>query len=66
MKAGACKFETTSNIIAKYGAKLFPMFAKNVAVADIMTANAEGTGKPGCITEATATEWAEKWYNDPL
>jgi hypothetical protein len=63
MKAGAGKDAATSNLIAKYGAKLIPMFAKKVAVEDIMTANDR---KPGCITEATATEWAEKWYNDPL
>lgn len=66
MKAGAGKDAATSNLTAKYGAKLMPMFAKKVAITDIMTANEEGTGKPGCITEATAAEWAEKWYNDPL
>jgi len=66
MKGGAGKDAATSNLTAKWGAKFFPMFAKKVAITDIMTANEEGTGKPGCITEATAAMWAEKWYNDPL
>ena len=66
MKAGEGKDMATSNFIAKYGAKYMPMFAKKVAITDLMTANEEGTGKPGCMTKATATEWAEKWYNDYL
>jgi len=66
MKAGAGKDAATSNLTAKLGAKYMPMFAKKVAITDLMTANEEGTGKPGCMTEATATEWAEIWYNDPL
>ena len=66
MKRGEGKDMATSNLTAKFGAKYMPKFAKKVAITDLMTANEEGTGKPGCMTEATATEWAEKWYNDPL
>lgn len=66
MKAGAGKDAATSNLTAKLGAKYMPMVAKKVAITDLMTANEEGTGKPGCMTEATATEWAEIWFNDPL